>query len=377
MVAVKDFGAVGDGLHDDTPAFEAFAAAHQWQPLYVPSGTYRLTRPIHLTANGRMTGDGPGLSWLVWDSGDGVIFTSTSDDNELLHISDLTFRTRAASGTALKADFSAQIDPANGHAEGRANTRFLLQNCCFQPGLDIVSSGWDIGFELVAGLIGQVRDCNFFGRAIPTQGWPIPAEGTIGCLFHGTGEDGKGNGHPVQFVVDGCTFGQQVQGVSFVGCEGGFVTHCNLVGVGVGVAFTSIWNHRPHLNVVNTHINSYKAGVIAIDCADLQVSQNLLYNFGTSPFASTGIYCGGSLGCHAPSIIGNTFCGVSQPMNGVVIGDGANGLIANNIFRGHIDSAVWLQEEATEFRGQGNVMVDDPAVSQIVDQGTDNRLSFA
>ena len=42
VVNVKDFGAVGDGVHDDTAAFEK--AASQKKAVYVPSGSYRLTK---------------------------------------------------------------------------------------------------------------------------------------------------------------------------------------------------------------------------------------------------------------------------------------------------------------------------------------------
>ena len=42
VVNVKDFGAVGDGVADDTAAFEK--AANQKKAVYVPSGSYRLTK---------------------------------------------------------------------------------------------------------------------------------------------------------------------------------------------------------------------------------------------------------------------------------------------------------------------------------------------
>lgn len=59
-VSIKDFGAVGDGVTNDTDAFEdAIAAiATTGQTLYVPAGTYKLTREIATTGDLIIEGDG-------------------------------------------------------------------------------------------------------------------------------------------------------------------------------------------------------------------------------------------------------------------------------------------------------------------------------
>lgn len=47
VVNVKDFGAKGDGVHDDTAAFEAASdKANRREALYVPAGTYVLSRDV-------------------------------------------------------------------------------------------------------------------------------------------------------------------------------------------------------------------------------------------------------------------------------------------------------------------------------------------
>ena len=46
-VSVKDFGAVGDGVADDTAAINTALAAHD--DVYMPAGTYRTTGPINVT----------------------------------------------------------------------------------------------------------------------------------------------------------------------------------------------------------------------------------------------------------------------------------------------------------------------------------------
>ncbi|MBL8637052.1 MAG: hypothetical protein JNN09_00955 [Alphaproteobacteria bacterium] len=50
LLSVKDFGAVGDGTHNDTAAFQQALAARD--AVFVPSGTYLLTAPLSL-GNGK------------------------------------------------------------------------------------------------------------------------------------------------------------------------------------------------------------------------------------------------------------------------------------------------------------------------------------
>lgn len=55
-VSVKDFGAYGDGLHDDTLAFQKALAAHD--SIYVPPGTYLITNTITIGERQRLHGAG-------------------------------------------------------------------------------------------------------------------------------------------------------------------------------------------------------------------------------------------------------------------------------------------------------------------------------
>ena len=59
-ISVKDYGAVGDGVTDDTESMErAFAdAARMNVSLYVPSGTYMIRRPLTLKSGMEIYGDG-------------------------------------------------------------------------------------------------------------------------------------------------------------------------------------------------------------------------------------------------------------------------------------------------------------------------------
>lgn len=57
VINVKDFGATGDGITDDTAAVQA--AISVGKAVYIPSGTYRITSPLNVATQGQLVyGDG-------------------------------------------------------------------------------------------------------------------------------------------------------------------------------------------------------------------------------------------------------------------------------------------------------------------------------
>lgn len=56
LISIKDFGAVGDGLTDDTLAIQQALTAHK--VVFVPQGTYLITGTITLTADQALYGEG-------------------------------------------------------------------------------------------------------------------------------------------------------------------------------------------------------------------------------------------------------------------------------------------------------------------------------
>ena len=59
-VSVKDFGAIGDGSHDDTTAIQAAltAVSANGGAVYVPTGTYKISTTLQISGNTRLYGDG-------------------------------------------------------------------------------------------------------------------------------------------------------------------------------------------------------------------------------------------------------------------------------------------------------------------------------
>ena len=64
IVNVKDYGAVGDGVHDDTAAIQA--AIDAGTEIYLPAGTYLISKPLSVSTNGtRLIGAGMSLVTLT------------------------------------------------------------------------------------------------------------------------------------------------------------------------------------------------------------------------------------------------------------------------------------------------------------------------
>ena len=72
LVSVKDFGAVGDGVTDDTAAIQAAINYCAGRTLYFPRGTYRCTDTLHINRGIVIVGDGSYLT-IVKFSISGVV----------------------------------------------------------------------------------------------------------------------------------------------------------------------------------------------------------------------------------------------------------------------------------------------------------------
>lgn len=120
---VRDFGAAGDGVTDDTTAIRnAFASSYD--VVYFPAGRYLMTGAAvsgaALTRTGKtliIHGDGPAATQLIWqpsadDISDHLInwYTSNTNDDTYhrLEVRDITLKADKNVGTAIFAEKAAQ-----------------------------------------------------------------------------------------------------------------------------------------------------------------------------------------------------------------------------------------------------------------------------
>jgi hypothetical protein len=105
--SVKNFGAVGDGTHDDTGAIQAAIAAGA--AVYFPPGIYKYVGNLTLPTNKsyRIFGDGPGVSTILF-SGPNAGVSVRHTASATLNVEGLTLMADATCpncGTALSASF--------------------------------------------------------------------------------------------------------------------------------------------------------------------------------------------------------------------------------------------------------------------------------
>ena len=177
-VSVKDFGAVGDGVTDDTAAIQAavnYAMANKIE-LYFPEGTY-LVRSINTGSNLRAVGAGPAASVLRQTAvGAAIFYAGDSSNKSNIYIESLGFDVNQKDSGIYVTNVSSftvkNCDIGNnpfwgihvGIESARANTTtmtcedVLIDNCRFYNSTST--------YEHIVLFNGQnmvVRDCHFVG----------------------------------------------------------------------------------------------------------------------------------------------------------------------------------------------------------------------
>lgn len=126
---VQDFGAKGDGSHDDTAAIQSAIAAAQTAgggTVYVPSGTYKTTATLSITA-AKITVEGEGASSIIacaFAAGDILRVARTSSTaaliaNGLFTDFAIISTVKKTSGAALAMDGVQDMRICNVHAVSR------------------------------------------------------------------------------------------------------------------------------------------------------------------------------------------------------------------------------------------------------------------
>jgi len=117
FISVKDFGAAGDGVQDDTSYIQAALNAANGRPVLIPQGTYKITSSLSIDATGLgvvrgiyIYGEGEDKTVIDNASGspafDLTSGTSSSDWLEGLNISDLSVLNSTSSSSTIGLQLS-------------------------------------------------------------------------------------------------------------------------------------------------------------------------------------------------------------------------------------------------------------------------------
>jgi hypothetical protein len=266
---VKDFGAVGDGVTDDTEAinralYQIYCREVNPQirrAIFFPAGVYRITESILIPPYATLYGEGP--------------------DNSVIALDNVTDDSTLNAYVARTAD-SLQQYGANIGANGATIPQFItVTNLGFMnndPTTDVflVEDASNCRFENV-GFFGPMTTSNLNTQVNDTAGIRFASTTTLiasqisfnNCYFQGTVF-----GVSTASAIGGSD--QQVQGVS--------LTNCNFdtlnVGVSLGVE-TPINNGATGFRITNSVFNNIYAEGIIFGAVSLNISAyNIFYDVG-------------------------------------------------------------------------------------------------
>ena len=201
-VSIKDFGAVGDGVTDDTAAIQAaLDAAPQGGAVYVPNGTYKITDALTISKAITIYGDGPG-KWI--DSLGGSIIKQTDNTKNAFTL--VASTAQYAFGQyglnnvnlrdfAIEGPSSSDYAPRGIGCDTTVNSgNYHIRECTFT---NLEVRFFDTGIELVG--ICYLND--FYGGVISQCG-------TGFALYKGAASDRGGQtrffGTTIDLITDAC-----------------------------------------------------------------------------------------------------------------------------------------------------------------------------
>ena len=363
-VSVLDFGAVGDGVTDDTAAIQAAINAVNTLPMngvvYLPSGTYKITTALSVPYGVSIFGDGGTASIIQAEGCNGLNFTSFSYSIGSMFYED--FGLTAATGTNFSAVQSLN-SPTSVTQDGLNfnRMRFYGWNQCF-----ILSSTWNT-------IISNCRaeNINNFVTLSQGNGQAVITKITQNNIVYAAGGNGTGNKYAIDILattgftetvhifensiygfeicinVDQATYitigsndlSGSVKVIAFVTSSGGYNIVNNYIeasGSGTGIFGASQGSEtiETRTNIQNNYFIGTATAAIGIQLntavATYQWNATIRDNTFTG-FATNDIlfYASGK------SIIDNNRCMSTTPTNSVYIGEvlGSPVILTNNFFR--------------------------------------------
>lgn len=160
-VSVKDFGAVGDGVTDDTAAIQAAITAGAGKTVILTSGTYKTTGVLTMSAaNTNLVGVGKVNTTIAWSGAGGAyvvgvtnMYGTTGNAAILVTGSNCTINGLTIKGpTAASYVASERLVVVCGTATGSRVNRFSISNC-------LVKESGSAGVILIFVSDFRIQDC--------------------------------------------------------------------------------------------------------------------------------------------------------------------------------------------------------------------------
>ena len=355
---IKDFGAVGDGVTDDTAAIQAAytaaaaACATKDVALSVPPGRYMISAwnpAITCQHDLAVTGAGPGMSSLVFANSDGFDFTATQNgvSFRLSGLRLLNGNTATPySGTAVTV-----ISPQ----QASGNSTFFGRDLVLGDAQVDQNYGWNVGFNLTAttnSTLDNVQDIK------PNWSTTTGTSG-IGVKLQGYSANEFSIGFHSHFFTDQGGYAAIVGGAFIQGID---VNQGAFVGEGYGVHWdgTTPGDVAEGLTVFDSELNAAVDDIWLNQVTEDQVIGNNFLELGTTPNWRAVLETASGYS----TINDNTIYGAGANSSAVEIANcsGCNATIVGNAIAGLHGVGITLSGTTSMVTASGN-QVNGPSIT--------------
>ena len=320
VVSVKDFGAVGDGVADDTAAIQN-ALTSSAVSIYFPAGRYKITANLNRSGHTYLYGDGLGASVLEFNGNFSFVYTGGpgGDNYDMKHIAlkNLAFECTVKNTEAL-------FDATWTDGIGGTSKSIVIENCEFTGTSN--SGGFAHGIRLT-----NARNVRIDNVRIAGDRDAAPIESVNGLTLVG----GNPNGAPAEIFIDALQVFYCQNGISISGwVEGLYVDKSSFIACYRGITTATTPLGRPLLVVTNSHFATSVQGILNTGFVQVKVCQNSFYCLDVDGTAT--LYSGVQLsasGAKQDSLVsGNDFQAIFDPGStyGIVISNDT-GFLENTV----------------------------------------------
>jgi len=268
-VSVKDFGAKGDGVTDDTAAFTAaLNVSTSTNVIYVPPGyTYRITSTLTIVGNKSLIGQSSGsqnfqAAYIYHDpASSGPLFNVTSASNGVC-IKNLTV-------TGGNGSFC--ITSSNSYVR----YEYIKMQSYSGGGIQLLKTG-------VGSSSSKLINCSWTGPASATSytAFEINVNGGDVHLKGCTAIFGAIGINVIQgqtIIIDGCSVNKQTRSPLVTG--GPYSSAAQFDTAGIKLSST---DYKQAISIRNSYIEACDNGVYVEACESLSVEDNLFYDSGVA-----------------------------------------------------------------------------------------------
>ena len=165
-VSVKDFGATGDGVTDDTDAIQAAIDSNPGE-LYVSPGIYRITKSLLIRNPLKFRGSSFDRTTLLFDNmagKDGITFTALTGKYQAYHVTDLTIKLINGNGS------HGITTPTGLTVFYNTNPTYYFERLRFVGETEdathkgLFGNAWDVAIRLSDSNGSVIRDVEVYGR---------------------------------------------------------------------------------------------------------------------------------------------------------------------------------------------------------------------